>query len=226
MTTSVGNGKRDRGIQDAVAYAVGHRIRVEILTALHELGSASAIELSRIVRQPLSTVTHHVSELLKAGSIRIEKTEKVRSVEQRFYCLLNPVYVSDEEWEAMSDEGRQEVFRSILQSLIAEALASFWAGKVIADPGHFISWAWFNVDQQGREDIADEQDRSWRRIDQIEEEAAARCAKNGEKPFSVLVSGLSIERARSVPGPPPRPPEYLRDHALRGQDDERRGADA
>jgi DNA-binding transcriptional ArsR family regulator len=211
------DGKGNREIQDAVSYAVGHRIRVEILTALHDLRSASAKELARVVHQPLSTVTHHVDELLKSGSIRVERTEKVRSVDQRFYCLLNPVYVSDEEWEAMSEDGRQEIFRSILQSMIAEALAAFWAGKVIADPGHFISWAWFNVDAQGREDIADEQDRAWRRIDEIEAEAAVRCAQNGEKPYSVLVSSLSIERARNIPGPPPRPPEYLRDHALRDQ---------
>jgi DNA-binding transcriptional ArsR family regulator len=214
MTTSASDGKGGREIQDAVSYAVGHRIRVEILTVLHELGSASATELSRLVHQPLSTVTHHVDELLKAGSIRVERTEKVRSVEQRFYCLLNPVYVSDEESEEMSEEEREEVFRSILQSMTAEALAAFWAGKVIADPGHFISWAWFNVDAQGRKDIADEQDRAWRRIDEIEAEAAVRCAKNGERPFSVLVSGLSIERARNVPGPPPRPAEYMRDHGL------------
>jgi DNA-binding transcriptional ArsR family regulator len=211
MATSAKAGKRGREIQDAVSYAVGHRIRVEILTALHEKGSASAIELSRVVRQPLSTVTHHVGELLKSGSIRIERTEKVRSVDQRFYCLLNPVYVSDEDLAALSEEERQEIFRSILQSMMAEALASFWAGKFNADPRHFVSWAWFNVDAEGREQIAEEQDRSWRRIDEIEEEAAARCAESGESPFSVLVSSLGVERARTAPGPPPRPAEYAQE---------------
>ena len=200
MTTSVRNGKGEREIQEAVSYAVGHRIRVEILAALHEQ-AASAIELSRIVHQPLSTVTHHVKELLEAGSIGVERTEKVRSVEQRFY-VISPIYFSDEDMEGMSPEELQNLVRFLLQGLMAEALAAFWAGQVTpADPRLFVSWTWFNVDDEGRAAIADEQARSWRRLYEIEEEAAARCAEAGEEPFSVTVSALSLKRARTAPRP-------------------------
>jgi DNA-binding transcriptional ArsR family regulator len=200
MTTSVRNGKGEREIQEAVSYAVGHRIRVEILAALHEQ-AASAIELSRIVRQPLSTVTHHVKELLEAGSIGVERTEKVRSVEQRFY-VISPIYFSDEDMEGMSPEELQNLVRYLLQGLMAEALAAFWAGRVTpADPRLFVSWTWFNVDEEGRAAIADEQARSWRRFYEIEREAAARCAEAEEEPFSVTVSALSLKRARTAPRP-------------------------
>jgi DNA-binding transcriptional ArsR family regulator len=210
MTTSVRDGKGDREIQDALSYAIGHRIRVEILTALHEKGSASAMELARIVHQPLSTVTHHVDELLKSGSIRVERTEKVRSVDQRFYSLLSPLLVDDEEWEEMTEEQRQETCGSVLQSLMAEALAAFGAGKIASDPRQVTCWAWFNVDAQGRSDIAEEQLRSWRRIGEIEKEASNRCAESGEERSTVLVSSLSFERVRPAAGPPPRPEEYER----------------
>jgi DNA-binding transcriptional ArsR family regulator len=223
MTTSVGDGKGDREIQDAVSYAIGHRIRIEILTVLHERADASAIELSRIVHQPLSTVTHHIGALLKSGSIQVERTEKVRSVEQRFYSLASLIYVSDEEWAEMSDAEREEVCRLLLQSIIAEALASFWAGEITADPRYFISWAWFNVDEQGRDDIAEEQIRSWQRIGEIEREATSRCAESGEKPFSLLVSSLSFNRVRDAPGRPPRPPGYRRRRLGRDLEDERQG---
>jgi DNA-binding transcriptional ArsR family regulator len=222
MTTSVSDGSGDRDIQAAVSYAIGHRIRVEILTVLHERADVSAIELSRIVRQPLSTVTHHVGALLKSGAIQVGRTEKVRSVEQRFYRLVAPVYVSDEEWEEMSEAERQELCRSLLQSIVAEALSSFWAGKITADPRHFMSWAWFNVDERGRDDIAEEQVRSWQRIGEIEKEASARCAETGEEAFSVLVSSLSFERARTAPGPPPRPEGYDRGRLAQEQEGEGR----
>jgi DNA-binding transcriptional ArsR family regulator len=201
MTTSTQDGK-GRSLQDALSYAVGHRIRVEILTALHDLKSASAIELARIVHQPLSTVTHHIGEMLKAGSIRVERTEKVRSVEQRFYSVVNPVFVSDEEMEELPEQQRQEFARVVLQSLMAEALAAFWAGKITDDPRIFLSWSWFNVDDQGRADIADEQFRSWQRIREIEREAEARCEESGEERFSVMVSSLSFPRSRTAPRPP------------------------
>ncbi len=191
----------DRGCQEAVSYAVGHRIRVEIFAALHE-GSASAIELSRIVRQPLSTVTHHIGALLEAGSIRVERTEKVRSVEQRFYAVPEPLHVSDDEMWEQTEEERQACCRVVLESMVAEALAGFWAGQLTSDPRVFLSWTWFNVDAQGREEIADEQLRSWKRLEEIEAQAAARCARSGEARTSVQVSSVGFERARSVPSPP------------------------
>jgi DNA-binding transcriptional ArsR family regulator len=199
MGTSIEQGEGSRGFQDAVSYAIGHRIRVEIISALHDLGSASAVELSRVVHQPLSTVTHHVGELLKSGSIHIERTEKVKSVNQHFYKLINPLFLSDEEMEELSDEERQEVCRVILQGMTAEALAAFWSGDLPGDPRLFLAWNWFNVDEKGRADIADEQARSWRRIQEIEEEAGKRCSESGEEPSSLVVGGLSFPRWRTAP---------------------------
>jgi DNA-binding transcriptional ArsR family regulator len=141
-----------RGSEEAVSYTLGHRIRVEILTALHELQSASAIELARIVGQPLSTVTHHISELLKSGSLRIERTEKVRSVEQRFYAVEGWHYTDDEEFQEMTEAERQKNCRVVLESMIAEVLAGFWAGKLTADPRLFLCWNWFDVDAEGRDE--------------------------------------------------------------------------
>ena len=198
MGTSIETAEGTRSFQDAVSYAVGHRIRVEIISALHDLDSASAVELSRIVHQPLSTVTHHLTELLKSGSIRIDRTEKVKSVNQHFYRVVNPLFVSDEEMQALPEEGRQEVCRVLLQGLTAEALAAFWTGDLPNDPRLFLCWDWFNVDDQGRVDIAEEQMRSWRRIREIEEESAARCEESGEDPFSVIVTGLSYKRWREA----------------------------
>lgn len=199
--------KRQRGreIPDAVSYAVGHRIRVELLAALHDCGSASATELARLVHHPLSTVTHHIGELLKSGSILVERTEKVRSVEQRFYCAINPLFFTDEELEAMPEGERQAVVGATLQALVAESLCSLWTGALTNDPRLFLCWNWFNVDAQGRADIAEEQLRSWRRIREIERESASRCAESGEERFSVLVSGTSCKRARTAERPPDAP---------------------
>ena len=65
-----------------------------------------------------------------------------------------------------------------------------------SDPRSFLGWNWFNVDDQGRGEIADEQARSWRRIREIEEEAAARCEESGEERASIVVAGLGFKRSR------------------------------
>jgi hypothetical protein len=73
---------------------------------------------------------------------------------------------------------------------------------MIHDPRLWISWRWFNVDEQGRRDIADEQARSWERIQQIEAEAAERRSRSNEDAQSVIVASLGFERTRSTPHPP------------------------
>jgi len=194
-----------REVPEAISYAVGHRIRVELLAALNDLESASAVELARVVRQPLSTITHHIGRLLEAGSIRVERTERVRSVEQRFYTVIDPIYVTDEEMAAMGAEEREQLLGLTLQQLVAEAFSSFWTGHLTSDPEVCVSWSWFNVDDQGRSDIAEEQLRSWRRIQEIERESQARCEASEERPFSVLVSSLGYKRSRTAERPPGAP---------------------
>jgi len=201
MGTSIEQTGSSRGFQEAVSYAIGHRIRVEIIAALHDLGSASTVELSRVVHQPLSTVTHHVGELLKSGSIHIERTEKVKSVNQHYYKLINPLFLNDEEMQELSEDERKEVCRVVLQGLTAEALAAFWSGDLPGDPRLFLCWNWFNVDAKGRAEIADEQVRFWRRVREIEEEATERCSESEEEPFSVVVAGLSYPRWRTATRP-------------------------
>jgi DNA-binding transcriptional ArsR family regulator len=193
--------RNDRTIEEAVSYAVAHRIRVELLAALNER-PYSPKELARIVRQPLSTVTHHIDELLKSGSIEVARTERVRNVNVNFYRSIELPFYSDEEIDAMSEEERQVTIAPALQAIMAEAMAAFWAGKMVDDPRLWISWRWFNVDAQGRQDIADEQARSWERVQEIEAESADRRANSDEDPQSVIVASLGFIRTRSTPHPP------------------------
>lgn len=194
-----------RKVEERVSYAVGHRVRIEVLAALHER-SYSTIELARIVRQPLSLVTHHVEALLKDGSIEVGHTRRVRSIEQNFYRAIKLAFFTDEEMEAMEFGERQRIYGTILEAVMAEALASFWAGKISNDPRAFLAWRWFNVDAQGRREIADEQRESWERVQEIEARSMERVAASGEETTSVIVSLLGHERGRSAPHPPA---EYL-----------------
>lgn len=191
----------DRGVEDRLHYSVGHRVRIEVLAALNERSYPSA-ELARIVRQPLSTVTHHVEELLNAGSIEVAKTEKAGNVSRNFYRAVDVPFFNDAEMAAKTAEERHEIYGLILQASMAEALASFWAGKITSDPRVVMAWNWFNVDARGREEIATELAESWDRLRAIEVEAASRCAESGEASVSMIVTSFGYERSRSSPQPP------------------------
>jgi DNA-binding transcriptional ArsR family regulator len=195
-------GKGGRGIEESVSYAVGHRTRIEILAALHE-GPESADGLAKIVRQRLSTVTHHIEELLKDGSIEIAKSVTIRgNITQHYYRVVELPEFSDEEIEAMSPDERQAMAALILQASMSEALASLWAGKMVDDPRVMLAWNRINLDQQGRDDFADEQARSWFQVKEIEAESANRLADSDEEGVTYIVTTFGYERSRKSAPPP------------------------
>lgn len=199
--TTVDPGRGSRSTEEALSYAVGHRIRIEVLCLLNE-ATRTPNELARLTGQPLSKVTHHINELVESKSIELARTEPVRNTTQHFYRAAEIPFLSDEEVSALPPKARQEITGLILQATMAEALAAFWAGKMLGDPRVWLSWRWFNVDEQGRTEIADEQADSWSRMQAIEARSATRVATSGEESVSVIVSAQSYVRSRTSPTPP------------------------
>lgn len=193
--------KKQRTVEEARVYAVGHQIRVEILAVLHE-GPRSPSELAKLIGLRLSTITHHIDELLDDGSIELAKVKRVRNTNEHFYRAIKLPFYTDEEMWAMPYEARQVTYGLILQAAMAEALAAYWAGKISTDPRVWMSWRWFNVDAQGRDDIADEQARSWTRVQEIEAEATTRLVESGEEAVSIIVTSMGFVRSRTAPTSP------------------------
>jgi DNA-binding transcriptional ArsR family regulator len=197
--TAARAGQRNKSIEEVVAYAVSHRTRVHILITPNE-GTFTPGRIAEIIGVPLNSVSNHIRELVDAGSIEVAKTEQVRNATLHYYRAVEMPFYSDEEIAAMTPQQRQVSAGLVVQSLIAEIMASLWAGK-LSDPEVWLAWNWFNVDEQGRRDILDEKARSWRRIQEIEVEATNRRGKPGEEATSILVSHLAFERARKGPTP-------------------------
>jgi DNA-binding transcriptional ArsR family regulator len=191
-------GQRSKSIEEVVSYAIGHRIRVQILVILNE-GVFTPDQIAQVIGEPTNKVSHHIKELLDAGSIELAKTERVRNALQHYYRAVEMPYYSDDEVAAMTDQQRQVTAGLCLQQIMAEAMAAFWAGNMVSDPRVWITQRWFNVDAQGRQEIADEQARSWARVQQIEADALNRCAESKEEAHSVIVAQLGFLRERTGP---------------------------
>jgi len=195
---------RKRDIEDAVAFAVAHGTRVDILCYLNE-GQRSPSELSDLMGLPMSRIEHHIKELLASCSIELARVAQVRNTTEHFYCAVEIPFYNDEEMRAMPFEIRQEIYGLILQASTAESLAALRAGKISGDALPWLSWKWFNLDAQGRTEMAEEDARTWERRLAIETEAMERLEQTGDEPSTVVVSLLSHERCRSWKGgSPPR----------------------
>jgi len=196
-------GQRKKRIEENVVYAVGHRVRVHILIVLNE-GTFTAAEIAEIIGEPLNNVSNHIRELLDGGSIEHVETKRARNMLQHLYRAIQMPHYTDEEVAAMTPEQRQVTAGLAIQSMVAEILAGLWSGNMNNDPRLWLAWDWFNVDERGRQEIADEQERSWKRFRDIEIESINRCAETGEDTTSILVSQTGFKRARKGPTPSSR----------------------
>ena len=193
--------KGGRRVEEVTSRGIAHRFRIEILAALHE-GPASATQLARILRQPHSRAWNHIQELLKDGAIEEAFTQDLRNHKITYYRVVDLPFFSDEAVAEMSAEERQITAALILQSAEAEALAALWAGKFHSDPRVWLAWNRIVLDKQGREDLADEQQRNWDRMEEIAAEAANRRAKSGESGTMYIITSYGYERHRSEPPEP------------------------
>lgn len=201
MDPLIGLGRGRREIADAVSYALTHRTRVEIQAILNE-GERSREELARLTREPPGRVGYHLKELRGDGSIELAYAKRVHNANRHYYRAVKLPFYSDEEVAAMPPEAIQAHAGVALKAIMAEALAAFWAGRMVHDPRLWLSWRWFNVDPSGRESIGDEQARSWAQVRKIEAKSINRCAKSGEATKSIIVSSLGYVRFRFSPTPP------------------------
>jgi DNA-binding transcriptional ArsR family regulator len=201
VMTTVRAGQRGKSIEEKISYAMGHRIRFYVLTLLNE-GVYSPDEIAEIIGERTNNVSHHIRELLDAGSIELAETKKVRNTLQHYYRAVEMPFYSDEEIAAMTPGQRQEIMGLTIQCMMAETLCAFAAGKMQSDPRVWLAWRWYNVDHQGRADIADEQAKFWERVKEIEAESTNRRAESGEEAESVVVASLGFKRERTAPRPP------------------------
>jgi DNA-binding transcriptional ArsR family regulator len=190
-------GQRKKGIGDVVSYAVSHPTRIHVLVVLHH-GTYTAAQIAQIIDEPLNNVSNHIRELVDAGSIEIARTEQKGNIVQHYYRGVEMPFYTDEDVAAMTPQQRQVSAGLVVQSMAAEAMAALRTGKLV-DPRVWLTWHWFNVDEQGRRDIADEQQRCWNRMQEIEAESVNRRAESGEEATTMIVTQMSYERARKPP---------------------------
>jgi predicted transcriptional regulator len=185
--------KRPKGIEEVVQYALGHRIRVHVLIALHD-GACTAGQLAEIIGEPLNNVANHLRKMLEDGSIEIAKEERKGNLVQYWYRAVEVAYYSQEEAEAMTNLQRQMIAGAVYQGGSAEVLAALYAGK-LADPRTVLYLNWYHLDQQGREELEAETSSYLERLGEIQVDATNRRAKSGEESVTMLVNLTACERA-------------------------------
>lgn len=193
--------ERRRAIDDAVMWALGHRIRNEALSILAE-GKHSASEIARIMGLDVKLVGNHIRELYDSGCIEFAGTVKKGNVTERFYRAVVLPYITEEGYRNLSNEARRDINGVTVQSILTETLASFRAGRMEPDENLFLLWDALNLDEEGKRELMDHLAAAYEGVMEIKARNATRLAEAGETGATTIVTLTGFERSR--PGRPDR----------------------
>jgi predicted ArsR family transcriptional regulator len=175
------------GVEQIVAKAFAHPLRVQILIILNEK-VASPNMLAQELGQSLNLVAYHVRVLEKYDCIELVDTKQRRGATEHFYRAIRRQFLSDDEWSRMPSSLRPGMAGAVLKTMfqdIEEASASGVLDNV--DDVH-ISRTPLVLDQQGWKDVSATLKDSLSRLLEIQAEASARLAESDESGISTKVN--------------------------------------
>lgn len=198
--------ERSRLPGEAPTYPANHRIRQESLIILHE-GEFSAADIAEMIGEETSIVTNHLRDLYDAGCIEFVSYKGKGNFKKAVYRAIKRPVVTDEEFQAMPVEGRQEALGVHLQWTLAEALSSYRNEKMASDETLCLISDEPNLDAEGRVELLRFFTACWtgesedtltelKSVQDIAARATNRMAKSGEEGTTTVVSLMTFERAR------------------------------
>ncbi|HYP55094.1 MAG TPA: helix-turn-helix domain-containing protein [Solirubrobacterales bacterium] len=120
-----------RAISTALAKALAHELRLEILDVLIAR-VASPNELAKELGEGLSQVSYHVKVLKDYGCIELVKTEPRRGAVEHYYRATSRTLLPAAAWRALDPKVRAAVAGSTVSRVFDDAADALEAGKLQA----------------------------------------------------------------------------------------------
>ena len=172
--------KKKDGVEQIVAKAFAHPLRVQILIILNER-VASPNLLAQELDQSLNLVAYHVRVLEKYDCIELVDTKQRRGATEHFYRATRRQFLSDAEWSRMPTVLRPGLSGAMLKAVfddIEEAVSKNTFDEI---EDRHLSRVPMVVDKQGWDDVAGLLGETLDRLLEIQAEASARIAA-GDQP--------------------------------------------
>ena len=192
----------------SVLKALGHPLRMRLLTLITERGEASPIEMSRALDQTLATVSHHTRVLRDLGYIELSRTEPRRGALEHYYRATAAPFLDDEHWELLPVPARRRVAAQLFRQVFRDGAAAGESGGFDAASAH-IARLTLDLDARGWRDLSRAVLTLLRRAQAIQERSDAR--RDGDRaepeesrPSELAILHFAVARPASSPDRPPR----------------------
>lgn len=172
--------KKKEGVEQIVAKAFAHPLRVQILIILNER-VASPNLLSQELDQSLNLVAYHVRVLEKYDCIELVDTKQRRGATEHFYRATRRQFLTDSEWARMPESLRPGLAGAMLKSVFEDLEDASKSGTLDEVEDLHLSRTPMVVDKQGWGDISTLLKGTLDRVLEIQTEASERLATGEEQ---------------------------------------------
>ena len=171
--------KKKDGVEQIVAKAFAHPLRVQILIILNER-VASPNLLSQELDQSLNLVAYHVRVLEKYDCIELVDTKQRRGATEHFYRATRRQFLSDAEWARMPESLRPGLSGAMLKAVFGDIEDAVRKGTLDEIEDRHLSRTPMVVDKQGWSDVATLLAETLDRVLAIQAESSERLANSDE----------------------------------------------
>ena len=172
--------KKKDGVEQIVAKAFAHPLRVQILIILNER-VASPNLLSQELDQSLNLVAYHVRVLEKYDCIELVDTKQRRGATEHFYRATRRQFLSDAEWARMPQALRPGLSGAMLKAVFDDIEEAVSKGTFDELQDRHLSRVPMVVDNQGWGDVTTLLLSTLDKLLEIQAESSERIA-NGDEP--------------------------------------------
>jgi len=171
--------KKKEGVEQIVAKAFAHPLRVQILIILNER-VASPNLLSQELEQSLNLVAYHVRVLEKYDCIELVDTKQRRGATEHFYRATRRQFLSDAELARMPESLRPGLAGAILKSVFDDIEEASKSGSLDEVDDLHLSRTPMIVDKRGWSEVSELLRGTLDRVLEIQTESSERIAAGGE----------------------------------------------
>jgi DNA-binding transcriptional ArsR family regulator len=186
-----------RFFDERLAKAFSHRLRVQILQRLDEVGEASPREIADALGEPVGNVSYHVRILREFGCVELIRTEPRRGALAHFYRATVSPWLDDEQWAGLPPGFRRETLSRILSDTVERASKASREGGFDSPEAH-VSRAVLELDARGMVEITALLDETLAAVRRIAEESARNREKGSQT--STAATELVVMHLRHDPG--------------------------
>lgn len=192
---------KQEGVEQIVAKAFAHPLRVQILIILNEK-VASPNMLAQQLDQSLNLVAYHVRVLEKYDCIELVDTKQRRGATEHFYRATRRQFLSDDEWLRLPESLRPGVAGAVLKNVFEDLEAASKSGTLDEVADMHLSRTPMVLDRQGWGDVSIALKGCLDRLLEIQAEASERMAESGEE--GVLAKVHLLHFKSPAPGQSPK----------------------